>query len=42
MASWEEHARNFLLEEEEEDDELFFIVYSSPCYYALSPRRGNT
>ncbi|XP_066343234.1 uncharacterized protein [Miscanthus floridulus] len=26
MASWEELARNFLLEEEEEDEELFFIL----------------
>ena len=26
MASWEEHARNFLLEEEEDDEELFFVL----------------
>ena len=26
MASWEELARNFLLEEEEEDEELFFVL----------------
>jgi hypothetical protein len=26
MTSWEEYARNFLLEEEEEDDELFIIL----------------
>ena len=32
MGSWEELARQFLLEEEE-DDEGFF--YSSPCYTSI-------
>jgi hypothetical protein len=32
MGSWEELARQFLLEEEEDDEEFF---YSSPCYTSI-------
>jgi hypothetical protein len=29
MSSWEEDARQFLLDQEEEDDELFFVIVSA-------------
>lgn len=37
MASWEEHARKFLLEEEKEDDELFFILLALCRYIIWKP-----